>query len=195
MVSQHKRAVGVFLTQSEAEAALQALQQHNFPMNRLSIVTKSTSSPEGESTSPVGITVGTGNQADEGAGAGAATGGALGGLTGLLIGLGVIAIPGIGPILLGGAAATALATTLAGGAIGAAAGGLIGGLIGLGIPEEQARKYSDRVALGHYLVMVEGADAEIQQAEAILSRQGIQDWSVFDTPGVDLAGNDLGQRV
>jgi len=54
-----------------------------------------------------------GNKADE-ALAGAVTGGA-GGLTGLLVGLGALAIPGMGPVMLAGATATALATALSGG--------------------------------------------------------------------------------
>jgi hypothetical protein len=121
-------------------------------------------------------------EADEGVKKGAATGGALGGLTGLLVGLGALAIPGIGPVMLGGAAATALATALSGGAIGAAAGGLLGGLVGLGIPEDRAKGYSDRVSHGEYLVMVDGSDDEIRRAEAILNRRGIQDWGIYDAP-------------
>ena len=47
-----------------------------------------------------------------------------------MIGLGVIAIPGVGPII----AAGPLATTLAGAGIGAAAGGIIGALTDAGSP-------------------------------------------------------------
>ena len=56
---------------------------------------------------------------------------------GVLAGIGALAIPGVGPIIAGGA----LASTLAGAGIGAAAGGLLGALVGLGIPEEEARYY------------------------------------------------------
>ncbi|WP_034937144.1 hypothetical protein [Gloeocapsa sp. PCC 73106] len=49
-------------------------------------------------------------------------------LTGLLVGLGALAIPGVGPIMLAGAVATALATTAARGVSGVAAGSLLGGL-------------------------------------------------------------------
>jgi hypothetical protein len=38
---------------------------------------------------------------------GAVAGGVLGGLTGLLVGIGALAIPGIGPVMAGGALATA----------------------------------------------------------------------------------------
>ncbi len=77
---------------------------------------------------------------------------------------------------------------MAGTAIGAAAGGLLGGLIGLGIPEERAKVYNDRVSQGHYLVMVSGSLASVRLAEKTLSDGGIQEWGVYDAP--DLAGKE-----
>ncbi|MBD1808695.1 hypothetical protein H6F98_25045 [Microcoleus sp. FACHB-SPT15] len=175
------RAIGVFPHRRDAEAALGELRDAGFDMNQVSVVGK-----DAKGTGAVGggnITDRT--KTDEGAKAGAATGGALGGLGGLLVGLGALAIPGIGPVLAGGALATALATTAAGGAIGAAAGGLTGALVGLGIPDEKAHLYNDRVNRGDYLVMVDGTEQEIRRAEAILSRRGIQDWAIFDAPDTD----------
>jgi uncharacterized protein (TIGR02271 family) len=99
-----------------------------------------------------------------------------------LVGIGALAIPGIGPIMLAGAAATTLATTVAGTAIGAAAGTLLGGLIGLGIPEERARAYDARVSAGEYLVIVDGTNAEIARAEVILNHRGVEEWGVYDIP-------------
>jgi hypothetical protein len=116
----------------------------------------------------------------------------LGGLTGLLVGLGLVAIPGIGPIMLAGASATAIATTLAGTALGAAAGSLIGALVGMGIPEEEAKAYNDRVARGDYLVLLDGSEAEVAKAEAILSRGGIQHWNTYDYPSTDTSRADYG---
>src|SRR5919112_3164482 len=49
----------------------------------------------------------TGASAATGAATGAVAGGLLGGLTGLLIGIGALAIPGIGPVVAGGALASA----------------------------------------------------------------------------------------
>ena len=123
--------------------------------------------------------------------AGAATGGALGGLGGLLIGLGALAIPGIGPVIAGGAVATALATAVTGGAIGAAAGGLTGGLVGLGIPENRARLYSDRINRGDYVIFVDGTDDEVRRAEAILRRRGIEDFETFDQPDIQNRTSDF----
>jgi hypothetical protein len=133
-----------------------------------------------------------GNKADEGAKAGAVTGGALGGLGGLLIGLGTLAIPGVGPVILGGAAATALATALSGGAIGAVAGGVTGALVGLGIPEDRAKVYNERLAKGDYLVMVDGSDAETHQAESILRRHSIHEWGIFDATDADATRHSHG---
>lgn len=184
-----KRAVGTFSTHHDAEVALRELRDSGFPMDRVSVVGRNIDHHDDMSGAEASDRlpgrekhVARDTEADEGAKTGALTGGALGGLTGLLVGLGAIAIPGIGPVMLGGAAATALATTLSGGVIGAAAGGLIGGLVGLGIPEDRARVYSDRVSRGEYLVMVEGSEADVRQAESILSHRGIQEWGIYDTP-------------
>lgn len=100
----------------------------------------------------------------------------------MLVGLRTLAIPGVGPILLAGAEATAIATTLAGGAIGAATGGLVGALVGLGIPEERAKVYSDRVAGGSFLVMLTGTEAEVQRAETIMRRSGVEEFGIYDAP-------------
>ena len=68
------------------------------------------------------------------AGPGAGIGAIVGGGVGLLTGLGLLAIPGVGPLV----AAGWLATTLAGAATGAAAGGIVGALVKFGVPHEEA---------------------------------------------------------
>ena len=68
----------------------------------------------------------------------------------LLAGVGALAIPGVGPIIAGGA----LASTLAGAGIGAAAGGIIGALAGMGVPEEDARHFERGFQQGGVLVTV-----------------------------------------
>ncbi|MBW4658581.1 MAG: hypothetical protein KME15_07895 [Drouetiella hepatica Uher 2000/2452] len=188
VLGQHKRAVGTFSSHGDAEAVLRELRDSGFPMDRVSVVGRDidrnseiSGAEASDRLSDAGRRAAHDTEAGTGAKTGAVAGGALGGLTGLLVGLGALAIPGIGPVMLGGAAATALATTISGGAIGAAAGTLVGGLVGLGIPEDRAKVYSDRVSQGSYLVMVEGSDEEIHQAELILSHRGIQDWGVYES--------------
>lgn len=177
-LGQQKRAVGVFSHRRDAEAALTELRDSGFFMNQVSILGKDSTSGAG-----VGANVAQterGNKADDGAKAGATTGAAVGGLGGLLVGLGVLAIPGLGPIVAGGAAATALATALSGGALGAAAGGIVGGLVGLGIPENRAKVYNNRLERGDYLVIVDGSETEVRQAETLLKRRGIDEWDIYD---------------
>ncbi len=181
----HKRAVGTFSSYQDAETAVRELKDSGFPMDRVSVVGKDTDRAadiaDAGNIGDKSKQVAHDTQADEGAKKGAVTGGALGGLTGLLVGIGALAIPGIGPVLLGGALATALATTISGGAIGAAAGGLVGGLVGLGIPEDRAKVYNDRVSRGDYLLIVDGSDDEIGRAETILSHRGLQEWGIYDS--------------
>lgn len=178
----NKRAAGLYYSREEAEAAVRALKDAGFDMNRVSVIAIDADRVAGhESTEEIG------NKADEGATTGAIAGGALGGITGLLVGLGALAIPGIGPILLAGAEATAIATTLAGGAIGAAAGGLVGALIGLGIPEEKAQVYSDRVAKGSFLIMLTGTAAEIDRAATIMRNHGVEEFDIYDAPATAIA--------
>ncbi|ELS04147.1 conserved domain protein [Xenococcus sp. PCC 7305] len=174
---QYKRVAGLYHSHKQAEAAVQDLRNIGYDMDRVSVIAKDTDKVAGKETTET-----VGNKAEEGAATGALTGGALGGITGLLVGLGALAIPGIGPILLAGAEATAIATTLAGTGIGAAAGGLVGALIGLGIPEEKAKVYSDHIKKGSFLVMVTGSLAEANRAATIMRRHGVKELDIYDIP-------------
>lgn len=106
------------------------------------------------------------------AGIGAGIGAAVGGIGGLLTGLGMLAIPGIGPVMAAGPLVPAL--TLAGAGIGAVAGGVTGGFIGvlvdMGIPEERAEDYAEGVRRGGTLVFVKTTDQRASEAVAILDR-------------------------
>lgn len=116
----------------------------------------------------------TGAKATQGAVTGAVSGGVLGGIAGLLVGAGALVIPGIGPVLAGGALASALgaagATAVAGASVGATAGGIVGALIGVGVPEDQARHLEDNLRTGGVIVTV--YDAEGGRTREILERNG-----------------------
>lgn len=105
-------------------------------------------------------------KAGTGAAAGMGIGGAVGALAGLLVGLGVIFIPGLGPIV----AAGPVAATLLGAAGGAAAGGIIGALVGLGIPEDEAHVYAEALRRGGTLVLVKTDTEHAREAATILAR-------------------------
>jgi hypothetical protein len=180
-----RRAVGVFSNRLETENALLEIKSSGFPMDNVSVVGRNTDAED--RVAGVEVHKNIDNKADEGAVAGAVTGGTLGGITGLLVGLGTLAIPGVGPVLLAGAAATALATTLAGTAIGAGGASLLGALIGLGVPDNDAQVYSDLLEQGYYLVVVDGSETQVRHAGEIMTRKGINQWQVYDVTNVAAA--------
>lgn len=81
-----------------------------------------------------------------GAAIGAGTGAVLGGM---LAAAAAIAFPGIGLIVLGPLAAIA-----AGSGLGGLSGGLLGSLLGVGIPEDQATSYEEKLRQGNILIGV-----------------------------------------
>jgi len=96
---------------------------------------------------------------------GAGIGGVVGGGAGLLAGLGLLAIPGLGPVV----AAGWLAAAAAGAAAGATTGGLVGALIDAGVNEDEAAVLRDSVRQGGTLVSVRVPDDEVGRLEALLS--------------------------
>jgi hypothetical protein len=142
--------VGLFADRSAAERGIQGLKDAGFSEAEIGVAMR-------DKQQQKDLTEGTGTQAAEGAAKGAVGGGVLGGLVGLLTGVGALVIPGIGPIIAGGA----LASTLAGAGIGAAAGGVIGALVGMGVPEADAKHFERGFQEGAVLVTVlAGADGE-----------------------------------
>lgn len=172
-----KRAVGTFPTRQDAEIALEELKDAGFDMNRVSAIAQK---PEGEATMGDVEVESVGDRAKHGAGAGAVMGAATGGILGLIGSFSVLAIPGIGVatelgVLLGNA--------LLGGGVGAAGGGLFGALLGWGVSEEDAKYYNELLSEGSYIILVEGTQAEINGAAAILLNRQICYWNVYDAPG------------
>ena len=126
--------------------------------------------------------------AAEGAGTGATLGTVLGGGAGLLAGLGMLAIPGIGPVV----AAGWLVATALGAGLGAASGGLLGSLIGAGMSETDAHVYAESVRRGGTLVTVRADESQSAVIEHTLAKHATIDvstradeyrrggWSRFD---------------
>ena len=106
----------------------------------------------------------------EGAGAGAGIGAGIGGAAGLLAGLGLLAIPGIGPVV----AAGWLAATAAGAAAGGIAGGIVGALTQAGVSDEDAQVYAEGVRRGGTLVTARVNDADATRLEAVLDRSSLR---------------------
>jgi uncharacterized membrane protein len=176
-IGQYGRAIGVFPNRQDAEMALQELRDAGFNMDRVSVIARNKDGNNQMSGADVNTNE---EQVKGGAGAGAVAGSATGGLLGLIGGLGVLAIPGVGPVAEVG---IVLANTLLGSGIGAAGGGLVGALIGWGVPEDQAQHYDDRLNQGNYVLVLEGSSEEVRRAEAILNNRGIRDWGFYSIPG------------
>jgi hypothetical protein len=105
----------------------------------------------------------------EGAATGAGIGGTIGGIAGLLAGLGLMAIPGLGPVV----AAGWLVSTGALAVVGGAAGGLIGSLTQHGVSEDDANAYAEGVRRGGTLVTARVEDKDVARVEAIMDRSAV----------------------
>lgn len=172
--------LGVFAERESANSAIDDLKAKGYEPKDMSVVMREEDKVNDEAND-------TGDNVAEGAASGAMTGGALGALAGLLIGVGALAIPGIGGLLIGGPLAAALgltgaaATTATGALTGALAGGLIGGLVGLGVPEDEAKVYEDRVKEGAILLAVPThVNGEEGGAQEILVRHGAEQVRVLE---------------
>ncbi len=116
-----------------------------------------------ENVSIVGRNGDTGEtNASEGAGIGAGIGGA----AGLLAGLGMLAIPGVGPVV----AAGWLAATAVGAVAGAATGGLVGSFVKEGHDADEANYYAETVRRGGSVVSVRAEADQVMEIETILDR-------------------------
>lgn len=117
----------------------------------------------GISSSNVSI-VGRNGDGETNAGEGAGIGAGVGGAAGLLAGLGMLAIPGVGPVV----AAGWLAATAVGAVAGAATGGIVGSFIKEGHDENEANYYAETVRRGGSVVSVRAEPQQEAAVEAIL---------------------------
>lgn len=177
-----KTITGLFDDYADGRAAVTALEAEGIPSKDISIVSNNAAGRPVEDASDVG----------EKAGAGAGIGAVVGGAGGLLTGLGLMAIPGVGPVVAAGWLAATAAGALAGAVAGGAAGGLIGALTDSGVPEDHAHVYAEGVRRGGTLVTAKVDDMHIERANAILKGSSWVDpverrrayaeqgWSTFD---------------
>jgi Heat induced stress protein YflT domain len=159
-------AVGVFSDREQAEKVVGYLRAAGFRDDQIGILMRA----EGVVQSANRET-----HAEVGAAVGAVSGGAVGALAGLAALSGFI--PGIGPIVAGGALTALLSST----AIGMAAGGIIGTLVGLGVPEEEAQYFETEFAQGRMIVTVR-ANGRYNEAVEILRQHGAMNSPTYASP-------------
>jgi hypothetical protein len=102
--------------------------------------------------------------------AGAVVGSVLGGSAGLLAGLGLLAIPGVGPVVAAGWLVSTAVGAIAGAGAGAATGGVIGSLTSAGVSREHAHVYAEGVRRGGSLVTARVEGHRAAAVEEIMSR-------------------------
>lgn len=139
---------------AQARAAVAAIEKAGIPSSDVSIIANrhvEAAYAEGDAVSDTA--------------AGAGLGGVVGGGAGLLAGIGLLAIPGLGPVV----AAGWLAATAVGAAAGVAAGGLVGALIGSGVEREVAAVQAEAVRRGATLVTARVPDTEVARIEGLMS--------------------------
>jgi hypothetical protein len=166
---------------ASAEGAVRDLEAAGVPHNDISIVSNNADSwykgsgRAGTTVSPRTTTGRVDRDHDgvddraEGAGAGAGLGATLGGAAGLLAGLGLLAIPGLGPVV----AAGWLASTALGALAGGATGGIIGALTQAGVNDEDAQLYAEGIRRGGTLVSARVPDRDRARYESVLNRSAV----------------------
>lgn len=152
----------------DAQKAVQRLEAAGVPHSDISIVANNSDNWYGGGNKVDRDRDGVDDRA-EGAGTGAGIGAGLGGTAGLLAGLGLLAIPGLGPVV----AAGWLAATAVGAAAGAATGGIVGALTQAGVSKEDADRYAEGVRRGGTLVSARVADTDRTRLEAALDQSAV----------------------
>lgn len=151
---------------SDAQAAVRGLEAAGVSHSNISIVANNSDSWFDGKKDRDGDGV---DDRAEAAGTGAGIGAGIGGAAGLLTGLGLLAIPGLGPVV----AAGWLAATAVGAAAGAATGGIVGALTQAGVSEEDAPLYAEGVRRGGTLVSAKVADVDRDRFDAILNQSSV----------------------
>ncbi len=151
--------VAVYHAHPEAEQAVERLQRAGVDMHTLSIVAKDYHTDE--------QVVGYYNVGDRMKRWGK-IGGFWGGFWGLLFGSAFFAIPGIGPLLVGGPLVAWIVGALEGAVVVGGVSALGAGLLSIGIPKNSVLEYETAVKSDKFLLVVNGGASEVAKAKEIL---------------------------
>lgn len=146
---------------ADAKHAVEQLEKAGFPGKDISIISNKNGEIEVENESNAG----------KDAGAGAGIGAVAGGVGGLLTGLGLLSIPGVGPVVAAGWLASTAAGAVAGAAVGGAAGGIIGALQKAGVDEKDANFSAEYLRRGGSLVAINVDEKRVAEADRILQNE------------------------
>jgi hypothetical protein len=165
MAGKNTAVFGIYQSGTHAERAVDALIAAGYPSSNISVLLPDTGSTKEFAHEKA-------TKAPEGTAAGVTTGGVIGGTLGVLAGIGMLAIPGVGPLI----AAGPIMAGLAGLGVGGAVGGLVGALVGMGIPEYEAKRYEGFVKNGGTLLSVHcDTSDQVSRAKDLLKGTGATD--------------------
>jgi len=153
-------AVAIYDTHEDAEAAVRTLHAAGFDMQELSIVGRDYRTEE--------QVVGFYNKGDR-VKVWGSTGALWGGLWGLLLGTAFFAVPGIGPLIVGGPLAAAIISGLETAVVVGGLSAIGAALYSIGIPKDSILQYETALRADKYLVVVHGRAEEVARASDILA--------------------------
>ena len=174
--------IGLFKTTAAAEGAINDLKEMGIDESNISYiyVTGEGNTVANDANDEIitnndsaGGTIGSG------AAGGAATGAVIGAIAGLVVANGIL--PGVGTLFVAGPLAASLgltgaaATTAAGALTGVAAGGIIGALSNIGLSDDEAKVYDDRIKSGDVLVATT-AEADVK---SVFERNGAEEMKEY----------------
>jgi len=171
-----KTVSGLFDDYDDALTATNKLQALGISRQDVSLVANN-SDDWYEKRNSTTTTTADGSEVGKDAAGGAGIGAVLGGAGGALAGLGLLAIPGIGPVVAAGWLASTALGVAAGAVAGGAAGGIVGALTSDGVPEKEAHVYAEGVRRGGTLVSARVPDDRVAEAQAILDEHRRVDWT------------------
>ncbi len=184
-----RTVTGLYDNYDDARTVVNALEDAGIPSDEISIVRRGSETND--------------SNAGEGAAAGAGIGAVAGGTGGLLAGLGLLAIPGVGPVVAAGWLVATAAGAAAGALAGGAAGGIIGSLTSAGVDEDTAHVYAEGVRRGSTLVSARVENDKLDLARSIIDQNAPVDvdtrramyreegWERFGEDSPDLTDEEL----
>jgi hypothetical protein len=159
-----KTVTGVFSSVGEAELALRDLERLGIPEDSVNLIAGNDKNRHDEYLKKS-------REASTSTGTAAASAASFGGGMGIVATLVALAIPGVGPLVAGGA----IATVLAGMGVGAVAGGLIGAFKNMGISHEEAPLYEEAIRRGAVIALAKVDERMEPEAVATMGQHGARD--------------------
>ena len=158
--------VAVYPAHSDAENAINLLEESDFNIKKLAIVGKGYHTED----QVIGYYT-TGDRVKHWGKMGAFWGG----LWGMLVGAAFFMIPGVGPVMVAGSAVAWVVGALESAVVVGGLSAIGAALYSIGIPKDSALKYETSIKAGKYLLIAHGTPEEVEAARRILANTGAEE--------------------